>query len=90
MPNRLCQKIRKLLGAIQHNGRFKDKRAVFQMAAHAERTVTCLHGLQPDVDERQPAGPRCSVSRHDGRGIFERRLVPTPRISQRLPPCASL
>ncbi|MDP9632972.1 UNVERIFIED_ORG: antirestriction protein ArdC [Ensifer adhaerens] len=26
-----------------------DKRAVFQMAAHAERAVTFLHGLQPDV-----------------------------------------
>lgn len=26
-----------------------DKRAVFQMAAHAERAVTFLNGLQPDV-----------------------------------------
>lgn len=28
-----------------------DKRAVFQMAAHAERAVTYLHGLQPTVED---------------------------------------
>ena len=32
-----------------------DKRAIFQAAAHAQRAVTFLHGLQPQADTRREA-----------------------------------
>jgi len=30
-----------------------DKRAMFQAAAHAQRAVNYLHGLQPQADARE-------------------------------------
>jgi len=30
-----------------------DKRAIFQAAAHAQRAVNYLHGLQPQADARE-------------------------------------
>lgn len=32
-----------------------DKRAIFQAAAHAQRAVDYLHGLQPQSDSEQAA-----------------------------------
>ncbi|MBD3847405.1 hypothetical protein IED13_17010 [Bosea sp. SSUT16] len=32
-----------------------DKRAIFQAAAHAQRAVAYLHGLQPTVSEEREA-----------------------------------
>ncbi|KQW61422.1 hypothetical protein ASD03_36635 [Ensifer sp. Root127] len=52
MPNRLCQKIRKLLGAIQHNGRFKQGTEVRLVAQGAEEP--------PTQNARSPACMVCS------------------------------
>lgn len=34
-----------------------DKRAVFQMAAHAERAVAYLHSLQPNLEDAVATAP---------------------------------